>query len=131
MTDILIMLAIKENTPDEVLRWYDKRNSGKGVRWWDSSLDIEVADAVAGTHTDRAVAIYKREAESLIDTVTPRGYQAAGPFLRKIKRALNNSGKGELWASYLESLQQANRRRPRCMEVLGRVARGDRPIIDG
>ena len=130
MTDILIRLAVEEQRLEDVLTWYDLHGS-TGAPGWYADLDMEVAEAVAGTHPDRAVAIYKKKAEGLIATVTPRGYEAAGTYLRKIKRVLSDCGRGDEWSSYLETLRQANRRRPRCMEVLGRVDRGDRPIVNG
>jgi uncharacterized Zn finger protein len=130
MTEILIQLAIEAKKPEEVLHWYDQRR-GSGVRGWSGSLDIAVAGAVQRSHPERTISIYQKQAEALIATVTPRGYQAAGRFLRRVKQMLESRGKTEQWSRYLETLREQNRRRPRCMDVLNRLATADRPIIDG
>ena len=131
VTGVLIRLAIAEKKPKEVLKWYDhpsRKKRGAGI--YDSSLDNEVARAVEPTHPDRAVAIWKGFAEKQIARVQPSGYQAAIPYLRKVRDALTrNRRKGE-WEEYLAALRQQNSRRPRCLEELRRLERGRRRIID-
>jgi uncharacterized Zn finger protein len=128
MTDVLLQLAIEEERADEIVRWYD-HSRRSGSPGWFAARDVEVARALEKTHPERAVAIYKKLAEAHIATVTRRGYEAAGGFLRKIKRVLRGNGGSEQWSSYLAVLRKQNVRRPRCIEVLDRVASGDRPII--
>ena len=125
MTLILIQLAIAENKPDEVLKWYDhpSRDSA-GFGFNDYYVDMEVAEAVKSAHPDRAIAIWKGPAEKYIARVNARGYEAAEPYLRKMKGAFTQAGRRHEWEEYLASLRERNRRRPRCLEVLDRC-RGD------
>ncbi|MCY3767496.1 MAG: hypothetical protein OXH06_18930 [Gemmatimonadetes bacterium] len=132
MVDVLIRLAIDEKKPNEVVKWYDHDSRTKAEHWLrDFSLDDQVADAIASTHPDRAVAIWKDLAENLIALVKPRAYQDAVPYLRRVRDALIGSGRNAEWDEYLTALRQQNKRRPRCMEELDRLEGGRRRIIDG
>lgn len=86
MTDVLTQLAIAEKKPKEVLKWYDHGGRKKGPSgMFGFSLDEEVAEAVKSTHPERAVAIWKEIAEKNISRVQASGYQAAVPYLRKVR----------------------------------------------
>lgn len=131
MTRILIRLAISEKKPEEALKWYDhEHNNRRGYHLMGHSLDTEVAEAVSSTHPDRAIAIWKKMAEQHIARVKPSGYEAAAPYLRKVRNAFIKTGCKQDWEAYLASLRQRNSRRPRCMEVLDRLEHGPRKIID-
>ena len=132
MVDELIRLAIAEKKPNEVVKWYDHSRRTKAAHWMrDISLDDEVADAIASTHPDRAVAIWKELAEKEIARVKPRGYQEAVPYLRQVRDVLIRSGREGEWEEYLAALRQQNKRRPRCLEELDRLEGGRRRIVDG
>ena len=94
------------------------------------SLDEEVAEAVKSTHPDRAVAIWKEVAEKNIARVQASGYQAAVPYLRKVRNVLNRTRRKDAWQEYLAALRLQNSRRPRCLEELDRLESGRRRIID-
>ena len=132
MTGILTQLAIAEKQPDEVLKWYDyagRKKGGLGLS--DFLVDAtEVAEAIKSAHPERAIAIWKETAESNIARVSTSGYEAATPYLRKMKNALTRAGRKQEWEVYLASLREENKRRPRCLEVLGRLKGGRRRIID-
>ena len=131
MTGILIRLAITEKKPDEVLRWYDHEHRDKGeFELFGFSLDTEVAEAVRSTHPDRAIAIWKKTAEEHIARVQASGYEAAAPYLQKVRNAFTQTGRNQDWEAYLASLRKQNTRRPRCLEVLDRLEEGSRRIID-
>ena len=129
MTELLIQLAIAEKKPDEVLKWYDHASREEGGLY-DFSLDIQVAEAVKSAHPDRAITIWKDMAEKQIARVQASGYQAAVPYLRKIKNALIRTRRKQEWEAYLTSLRQQNSRRPRCLGELDRLEGGGRRIID-
>ena len=132
MVDELIRLAIAEKKPNEVVKWYDHTSRTRGAFWtYDVSLDDEVADAIASTHPDRAVAIWKELAEQQIALVKPRAYQEAVPYLRQVRDVLTRSGRKGEWQEYLAALRQQNKRRPRCLEQLDRLEGGRRRIVDG
>ncbi len=131
MTDVLTQLAIAEKKPKEVLKWYDhggRKKGGPGL--FGFSLDEEVAEAVKSTHPDRAVAIWKEIAEKNIARVQASGYQAAVPYLRKVRNVLNRTRRKRSWQEYLAALRLQNSRRPRCLEELDRLEGGRRRIID-
>jgi len=132
MTGILTQLAIAEKQPDEVLKWYDyagRKKGGLGLS--DFLVDAtEVAEAIKSAYPERAIAIWKETAESNIARVSTSGYEEAVPYLRKMKNALTRAGRKQEWEVYLASLREENKRRPRCLEVLGRLKGGRRRIID-
>ena len=98
---------------------------------YDVSLEDDVAEAIASTHPDRAVVIWKDLAETEIARVKPRGYREAVPYLRQVRDVLTRSGREGEWQGYLAALRQQNRRRPRCIEELDRLEGGGRRIIEG
>lgn len=132
MTGILIQLAIAEKKPDEVLKWYDyagRKKGGLGLS--DFLVDAtEVAEAIKSAYPERAIAIWQETAESNIARVQTSGYEAAVPYLRKMKNALTRAGRKQEWDEYLASLREENKRRPRCLEILSRLKGGRRRIID-
>ncbi len=131
MVDALIRLAIAEKKPNEVVKWYDYESRSEAPYWMhDDSLDDNVAEAIASTHPDRAVAIWKDLAEAEIARVKPAGYREAVPYLRKVRDVLTRSGREGEWEEYLAALRQQNKRRPRCIEQLYRLEDGRRRIID-
>ena len=132
MTGILIQLAIAEKKPDEVLKWYDHSSRKKGgLGLSDFLVDAtEVAEAIKSAHPDRALAIWQETAEEQIARVSTSGYEAAVPYLRKMKNALTRAGRKQEWEAYLAALREENHRRPRCLEVLDRLKGGRRRIIN-
>lgn len=129
MTDTLIDIAIAEKRPDEVVRWYDRRKPRS--RGWDSGWFAEdrVAEAVAGSYPDRAVAIWKQLAEAQIALTNPKAYAAAAGYLRKAHRVLKQLGKEQDWSRYLAALRRANERKRRLVQILDTLA--GRRIIEG
>ncbi|MBI3304205.1 MAG: SWIM zinc finger domain-containing protein [Deltaproteobacteria bacterium] len=118
MTETLIDLAIAEKRPDEVIRWYDQRKPRSvawGYGWFD---DDKIAAAVVDTYPDRALAIWKKIAESQIALTQTRAYETAAGYLRKVHRVLKKLDKEQEWQSYLAELRQANARKPRLVEIL-------------
>lgn len=125
LTDVLIQIAIAEKDPDEVLRWYDVQCSRR--RGW-VGPDLQVAQAIEAKHPNRAITIYKKQAEVEINRVTPRGYEQGASLLRHVKRVLLKSDRKDEWEIYLAEVRERNRGRPRCIEELDRLERGSRRI---
>ena len=132
MTGILTQLAIAEKKPDEVLKWYDYGSRKKGgLGMYDFIVNpTEIAEAIKSAHPERALDIWQEAAEEQIARVSTSGYEAAVPYLRKMKNALTRTGRKQEWDEYLASLREENKRRPRCLEVLDRLKGGRRRIID-
>ena len=129
MIDTLIDIAMAEKRPDEVLRWYDQRKPRS--RGWDSGWFVEdrIAEAVAGSYPDRAVAIWKQLAEKQIALTKPKAYEEAAGYLRKVHRVLKQLGKEQDWQGYLAALRRANERKRRLVKILDTLA--GRRIIEG
>lgn len=111
---LLIELAASEGRPNEVLRWYDQRSTGRffGIN------DDMVADAVVQTHPARAAAIWQQLAEARIAQTNPASYQEAAVFLRKLRRVWTQQGQAAAWSRYVAELRAANRRKRRLIETL-------------
>lgn len=129
MTRTLIDIAIAEGQPDEVIRWYDQRRQESAVNEWTWFQENGIAEAVADTHPERAVAIWKKIAEGYIARTQPKAYEVAAGCLRSIRHALQKQGRDNEWESYLAGLRQANRRKRRLLEILDGLT--GRPIIEG
>lgn len=111
---VLIELAINEGRPDEVLRWYDQRSSG---RLYSIQEDM-VADAVVKTYPARAAAIWQQLAEGRIAQTSPAAYQEAAIFLRKLRRLWVGQNKVAEWRTYVERLRETNKRKRRLVATL-------------
>lgn len=129
MIHLLIELAIAENKPTEVLKWYDMKAPSTHYSWgYMYTPSLNVAQAIKGKYPDRAIAIWKEQAESAISRVQVSGYQEAGTYLREVRDTLKRLNREQEWETYLSELRNENKRRPRCLEVLDGLA-GKR-IID-
>jgi uncharacterized Zn finger protein len=129
---VLLDLAIQEKRPDDVLKWYDRMKEAKRpgfYGWGAGQSSARVADAVAKSHPDRAAAIYRNIAEHEIDQTSPSHYQAALPYLRKLRALLHGEKKDEEWKRYLAELREKNHRKRKLLEILDRLE--GRKIVEG
>ena len=125
VTDTLIEIAIAEEKPDEVLRWYDQWREDGVERYLRHNLEDQVADAIVSTYPDRAIALWKKKAERLIAEVQRRSYETSLRYLRRLQSHMPPAE----WEEYREDLQRKHARKRRFLEVLDRVE--DRRIIEG
>ncbi len=117
--DVLRDLAIDEDRPDDVLRWHDRLAQRTRSRFWYSQVpNLRVAEAVAATHPERAIEIYRRAAERLIGKTNPDSYVEAGALLERVRDLLHASGHADEWPAILAELRQVHSRKWRLMEVL-------------
>jgi uncharacterized Zn finger protein len=116
MIEDLIDIAIFEKKPDQVLRWYDQRP--KRRFGWYSLEEDRIASAIKTHAPDRAVAIWKAMAESLIAQVKPRAYQEAAKYLRKAGQIMAVRKNQKEWDKYLQELREKHARKRRLMEIL-------------
>jgi uncharacterized Zn finger protein len=127
--DVLMELAIDQKRPDEVLQWYDKLTAttpASAHHRWSAAVigrlgyDDRIAQAVAVTHPDRALAIYRRGLDANLPHADPRAYDTCAHYLRKIKPILHALGRDDDWARLLADIRLNYRNRPRFMEILDR-----------
>src|SRR5207244_9219952 len=84
--EVLLDMAIAAKKPDDVLHWYDKIGGpkrGSRLGGWHAGHDYadRVAAAVAATHPERALDIYRRHLQKRLGPADPRSYEAAGFYL--------------------------------------------------
>jgi uncharacterized Zn finger protein len=131
--DVLLDLAIKEKRPDDALHWYGRmteRRPGAPLGWYGADhVGGRVADAVADTHPDRALAIYRQIVEAHVDRTSPSAYQEALPYVRKVRKLYEKLGRGADWNEYLAGLRGEHRRKRKFMELLDRL--DGKRIVDG
>ncbi len=116
MVGDLIGIAILEEKPDQVLRWYDRLSEQQFG--WRGVDDDEVATAIQSYAPDRAVAIWQNKAERLIAQVKPAAYQEAAKYLRKAGAVMALRKEKEQWDKYLLDLKETHARKRRLMEIL-------------
>ena len=130
--EVLLDLAVEEKRPDDVLHWYDRIVARRKASPYGSGGDHlagRVADAVALTHPDRALTLYRKVVEGQIALTSPSAYDAALPYLRKVRDLLLRLGRDAEWPRYVGEIRDANRRKRRLLEALDRLE--SRPIVDG
>lgn len=116
MVEDLIDIAILEKKPDQVLRWYDQRPKGR-FGWFGVNHDV-VATAVQTHAPERAVAIWKKKAETLIAQVKATAYQEAAKYLHKAGSVMAREKKPAEWEQYMKELRTAHVRKRRLIEIL-------------
>jgi uncharacterized Zn finger protein len=124
-TDILIEVAIYEERTEDVLKWFEIYRK-KGNDWGDHIKD-NVAAAIAQKYPYKAVALWKELAEKHISVTNVSSYSVGAQYLRKAQKIISQNGNTAEWDAYLQGLKDANRRRPRCIEILNALS--EKPII--
>jgi uncharacterized Zn finger protein len=112
---VLIDIAIAEKRMDDVVRLYGiaKKNTAEG---W--SLGERVAQAVAKSHPDVALAIWRETVDRLIAQVNPSAYRIAGGFLRQMYKVYEAGGRQAEWRALLGELRRTHKAKRRLLEVL-------------
>lgn len=129
--DTLIKIAIAAKKPDQVMKWWTLKKAAKNsFSFFDDASEDSIAEALKDKHPEESLDIWSRSAQRSISRVTPHGYQDAVPYIKNIKRLLESIGQKERWQTYYEKLCQANRRRPRCIEILHHIENGSRKISE-
>jgi uncharacterized Zn finger protein len=118
---LLIDIAIAENRPDEVVRWYDQ--TGKSRHNWIWSREDNIAQAIAEAYPERAVSIWKKLAEDCIAQTNVHAYEQAAGYLLCVRDVFDAAGRGEEWHGYLNTLRQNNARKRSLMEILDSIER--------
>ncbi len=115
--DVLIDIAIHEKRTDDVLKWFEIHKQ-KRSNWTGDSLKDNVATAIAHQYPDKAVTIWKKLAETHISMTNVSAYSIGAQYLRKAQKIVKQNGKEAEWDFYLTELKEANRRKPRCIQIL-------------
>lgn len=111
----LIEIGILEKRLDDVVTLYQAQQ--KNLRWG-IGKGKEVAAAVAATHPDVALAIWKQVAEGQIKLVKPKAYEEAAVYLRKMRKVYQQTNRLEQWQVLIRNLRTEHRAKRRLLEVL-------------
>lgn len=118
--DTLIDIAIMEKRFDDVVSLYGRRNKKKQLF---REIDKKTAKAVAETHPDIALTIWRSIVDDLIAQVKPKAYQEAAGYLRFMRKVYMNNGLDMKWQELLNELRITHKAKRRLMEVLDRLSR--------
>ena len=125
---MLTEIALDEEDHVEALKRYGEV-AGERFGYGEVHLGDEVAHAVAATHPDEAVAIWRKLAELHIGRAKREGYEESLRYLRPMRRLLIDSGRGGEWDAYLSALREEHRRKRTLLETLDTLRDG--PILGG
>lgn len=118
--ELLIDIAILEKRHDDAVAIYDEL---RGVRRWGWSVDERLAGAVADSHPDVSLRIWKEIADRLIGQVKPKSYQEAAGYLRKMRGLYGKTGRLAQWQEMIARLRVEHKAKRRLMEVLDDLER--------
>lgn len=123
--EMLIDIAIMEKRFDDVADLYQLLRKTK--RWgWET--DKTVAQAVANTHSDLALAIWKDIVNSLINQVKPKAYEEAAVYLRFMKKVYTRNHRLEDWRGLVDGLRRKHKAKRRLIGVLDTLS--NKKLVD-
>lgn len=130
--DVLIDMAIAERRPDDVLRWFETwRAAAKGQRagWYfgAGSYADKVAAAVAESHPERSLEVYRGCVDQNLTQASVSSYETVAAYLMKMRPILKSLDRGWEWNELVTEIRTNYRNRPRFMEILDRLEA--RPIL--
>lgn len=131
--DVLIDMAIADRRQDDVLRWYDAMQAGQKHRgspaWYGySDYGDRVAAAVAESHPERSLAIYRLRVDDHLPHASASAYEAVASYLRKMRPILQALHREPEWNGLLADIRLRYKNRPKFMEILDKL--DPRPIVE-
>jgi len=124
--DVLLDMAIAAKKPEDVLHWFDKMSAQEkrvsgGWGWAGPSRADHVAEAVAKSHPERALAIYRSGLEAQLPQASIPAYESAAVYLKSMRPIMKSLGRESEWTTLLAQVRQKYGNRPRFMEILDRL----------
>jgi uncharacterized Zn finger protein len=113
--EMLIEIALLEQRHDDAVALYQELAK---TRRWGWGIDERLAKAVAGSHPEVALQIWKSIADRLIGQVKPKAYQESAGYLRQMHKVYEQTGRLANWQALLASLRAQHKAKRRLMEVL-------------
>lgn len=115
--DMLIDIAVLEKRNDDVVTLYRRLQKDK-PRFHALETGETVARAVARSHPDVALEIWKKIADKLIAEVKPSAYVRAARYLRDMRKVYRDTGRTAEWQKLLDELRRKHKAKRRLMKVL-------------
>jgi uncharacterized Zn finger protein len=125
--DVLIDMAIADKRPDDVLRWYDtpcaqRKQSPYGSSWSGPiAYGDRVAEAVAKSHPQRAIGIYRQQVNQNLTRASVDAYETVAAYLRKMQPIMKSMNRENDLTQLVDDIRLRHRNRPRFMEILDRL----------
>jgi uncharacterized Zn finger protein len=123
--DVLIDMAIAEKRHDDVLRWYDRlcadKKHGSSFSWYSRDCGDQVAEAVAKTHPNRSLEIYRARVNACLGSASRSAYETVAAYLKKMRPILKSLAREKELNLLVGDLRQRFRNRPRFVEILDTV----------
>lgn len=113
--ELLIDIAILEQRFDDVVALYRRLPKTPS---WGGHTEKRVAEAVAGSHPDIALNIWRALVDALIAQVKPSAYVEAGGYLRRMHQVYEATGCQSEWLALLADLRKTHKAKRRLQEVL-------------
>lgn len=131
--DVLIEMAIADQRHDDVLHWHDAMLTGQKHRgntsWYGSDgYGDRVAAAVAESHPERSLAIYRQRVDNHLPHAGVSAYEAVAGYLRKMRPILKALHREAEWDGVLADIRLRYKNRPKFMEILDKL--DPRPIVE-
>ena len=122
----LIDIALFEKRFDDAIALYGEMGKERIAAL---GLGRVVARAVAKTHPEVALAIWRGIVDRLIAETTPRAYTEAGTFLGQMRKVYEACGREADWQALLTELRRTHRAKRRLQVVLDGLAGTGRKLV--
>lgn len=113
--EMLIDIATLEKRNDDIVTLYQELNATKR---WGREPDKKVAMAVAESHPEVALRIWKVVIDGLIAEVKPRAYEEAAGYLKLMCAVYTKTGRLTDWQGLLAGLRVQHKAKRRLLGVL-------------
>ncbi len=123
----LIDIAISEKRFDDVVCLYQAQKKTLRTSW---HVGEKVAKAVAKTHPEVTLDIWRGIVDRLIAEVKPKAYVEAGSFLRLMHKIFEAGNRQAEWQALLAELRRTHKAKRRLLEVLDSLANPRKKIIE-
>jgi uncharacterized Zn finger protein len=118
--EMLIDIAILEKRFDDVIALHEELRKTKRC---EEGTDKAVAQAIAETHPQVALDIWRPIVDNLIAQVKPKAYEEAAVYLRSMYKVYQESLRLTDWRDLLCELRRVHKAKRRLMEVLDTLGR--------
>jgi len=115
-------MAIADKRHEDVLKKYDRMSADKGRHGgyggYGRDYADEVAEAVAKTHPDRSLEIYRQRVNDSLGSASLSAYETVGAYLRKMRPILKSLTREKEWNQLVTDIRLRHRNRPHFIEIL-------------
>jgi uncharacterized Zn finger protein len=123
--EVLLEMAIADKRQGDVLKWHDKMLESNQKAGWHGyageSYADQVAAAVADSHPQRALDIYRRRLDSCLPRADFSAYESSAAYLKKMRPIYRALHRDEEWQKLVAEIRHKYGNRPRFMEVLDKL----------